>query len=75
ARKFLSLNPRIFHIGGLELGDTMEDMNEHLHFEESKVDIREITGLIPKDAKVVIETKLDLEKQKKEILFLKKIFG
>ena len=53
---FLALNPKMFHLSDLQADS---DIDQHLHFGDGSLPIREIVSRLPSDARLSIETKRD----------------
>lgn len=53
---FLALKPKMFHLSDLEADS---DIDQHLHFGDGSLPIREIVSRLPSDARLSIETKRD----------------
>ena len=55
-KAFLSLKPKMYHLSDLQADS---DIDQHLHFGDGSLPIREIVSRLPSDAFVSIETKRD----------------
>ena len=55
-KAFLALKPKMYHLSDLQADS---DIDQHLHFEDGSLPIREIVSRLPSDARLSIETKRD----------------
>jgi sugar phosphate isomerase/epimerase len=68
-KEFVKLKPKHYHIGGQKL---KENDIGHLPLEESELPLKEILGLLPKDAEITLETESDIKKTEKDIETIRK---
>lgn len=71
--KLLTLNPAHFHVSDTDIEQVRKNDNTgyHLSLFEGNTDLNLIKSLLPKDAAVTLETKQNIQKQKKEAEFLR----
>lgn len=53
---FLALKPKMFHLSDIEADS---DIDQHLHFGDGSLPLKEIVSRLPSDARIAIETKRD----------------
>jgi endonuclease IV len=68
-KQLLSLKPRYFHISDTKIG-TKTDM--HLHLKEGDLNLNHFIDILPKDARIALETAHDFMKQHRDIALLRK---
>ena len=69
-KEFLKLNPVHFHLGGQKI---IREEKSHLCFNESEIDLKKILALLPKGAKISIETSAELGKLMMDLKYLKEV--
>ncbi len=61
--KFIKLNPKHYHFGGQKISEG----KEHLCFEDSDINIKEILKYPKKNAEITLETEIDIKKVEKDV--------
>ena len=74
-KEFVKLKPVHYHLGGQIIKDRSLpfDKREHLALGESDFDIKEIISLLPKDAEITLETKVDIKRTEDDVRIMRKI--
>lgn len=68
-KRFMALKPDYFHISDTTLESKQGD---HLHIGEGELDIEVIKKLLPSDARVALETPVDIEGRAKDVELMRK---
>ena len=68
-KEFVKLKPDHYHIGG----QSIKNNKTHLALKESDFDLKEVVSLLPKNAKITLETTTDINKTEEDIKIIKQI--
>jgi endonuclease IV len=68
SKKFLTLNPKLFHLSDARIAMGKGGVDEHLHFGQGNLNLSTIKRMLPKDALITLETPMDIEKRKSDII-------